>query len=55
MGKTAFGWIKRLSTQALSPAVIGMAYAWGKSHLDPERRDALSDHAAILLDLAPST
>ena len=35
----------------LMPALVAMRYEWGKSPAEPERRDGLSDHAAILLDL----
>lgn len=35
----------------MMPALQAMRYEWGKSELEPERRDGLSDHAAILLEL----
>ena len=34
----------------LLPALIDIAHEWGHSPTAPERRDALSDHAALLLD-----
>lgn len=37
--------------QSLLPCVSTMRYEWGRSSNDTERRDALSDHAAVLLDL----
>ncbi len=36
----------------LLPSVQTMRYVWGVNAVEPSRRDALSDHAAILLDLA---
>ena len=39
----------------LMPALKAMSYAWGQDANDPERRDALSDHAAIILDLDLAT
>jgi len=35
----------------LVPAVIGLRHAWGRDPEQPDRRDALSDHAALLIDL----
>ncbi len=35
----------------IMPALQSMSYEWGRDANDPERREALSDHAAILLDL----
>ncbi|HEX9922342.1 MAG TPA: endonuclease/exonuclease/phosphatase family protein [Anaerolineae bacterium] len=37
--------------QSLLPFVSTMRYEWGSSSDHNERRDALSDHAAVLLDL----
>ena len=31
----------------------GVRYVWGRQASPPERRDELSDHAALILDLAP--
>lgn len=36
---------------AILPALRGMRYEWGVSAEEPKRREGLSDHAAILLDL----
>ena len=36
---------------ASMPALVDMRYEWGHDPAQPERRDALSDHAAIILDL----
>ncbi len=35
----------------LLPAVAGLRHAWGVDPLQPNRRDALSDHAAVVIDL----
>ena len=35
----------------IMPALQAMRYEWGYSPQEPERREALSDHAAIILDL----
>ncbi|MEM7112537.1 MAG: endonuclease/exonuclease/phosphatase family protein [Chloroflexota bacterium] len=36
----------------MMPALQGMRYEWGVSPTEPERRDGLSDHAAMILDLS---
>jgi len=36
----------------LLPTLTGLRHAWGHDPEQPDRRDALSDHAAILIDLA---
>lgn len=33
------------------PFVTQMRYEWGRSRMNPKRRDALSDHAAIVMDI----
>ena len=35
----------------LAPAVKAVRHAWGKDNTQPQRRDALSDHAAIIIDI----
>lgn len=35
----------------LAPAVKAVRHAWGKDNTQPQRRDALSDHAAIITDI----
>ena len=35
----------------LTPAVAKVSHAWGYDSSQPQRRDALSDHAALILDL----
>ncbi len=35
----------------MRPALQAMRYEWGVSEKEPQRRDGLSDHAAIILDL----
>jgi exonuclease III len=35
----------------LAAAVAYVQHAWGYDHSQPERRDALSDHAALIIDL----
>jgi exonuclease III len=37
--------------RSLLPFASTMHYEWGRSSDDIERREALSDHAAVLLDL----
>jgi exonuclease III len=37
--------------QPLLPAVADVRYEWGQSSVDLTRRDALSDHAALIVDL----
>ena len=34
----------------LLPALTGLRHAWGRDPEQPDRRDALSDHAALLID-----
>ena len=36
----------------LLPAVTGLRHTWGQNPEQPERRDALSDHAALIIELA---
>ena len=38
--------------QPLRPHVLQASYVWGKSASAPERRDALSDHAAMIVEVA---
>ena len=38
----------------LTPAIVGMRHAWGVDSDNRHRREALSDHAAIILDLGRS-
>jgi exonuclease III len=39
--------------RSLAPNLIGAAYEWAQAP-DSPRRDAVSDHAALIVDLAPS-
>lgn len=36
----------------LLPAVTGFRHAWGKNPEQPDRREGLSDHAALIIDMA---
>lgn len=36
----------------LAPAINGFRHAWGKNPQQPDRREGLSDHAALIIDLA---
>ncbi len=36
----------------LVPAVTGLQHAWGHDPEQPDRRDALSDHAAVIIEFA---
>jgi len=38
--------------RALLPTLVRFRYAWGSHRDAPQRRDALSDHAAMIIDLA---
>ena len=35
----------------LAPSILDARHAWGRDSTNPDRRDALSDHAALILDL----
>ena len=39
------------SCPRLTPGLTQLQHAWGQVPAQPERRDGLSDHAAIILDL----
>ena len=36
----------------LVPAIVGLQHAWGRDSEQPNRRDALSDHAAVIIEFA---
>lgn len=36
----------------LVPAITGFRHAWGKNPEQPDRREGLSDHAALIIDMA---
>ena len=50
-GRNGFRLDQAFVNRKLIGSVADVRYVWGKSQTDPERRDALSDHAALLLDL----
>ena len=37
----------------LTPSIASVKHAWGQDPAQPGRRDALSDHAALIVDLRP--
>lgn len=39
------------SSPQLTPALVNLQHAWGRDPEQPERRDALSDHAALIIDI----
>lgn len=51
-GGNGFRLDEAFPNRVLWPQVLDMRYAWGTSAHNPTRRDALSDHAAILLDIS---
>ena len=48
-GRNGFRLDQAFINRGLETRLQSVAYAWGKSN-DNDRREALSDHAAILLD-----
>jgi exodeoxyribonuclease-3 len=38
----------------LVPTISGFRHAWGVNPEQPDRREGLSDHAALIIDLASS-
>ncbi len=51
-GNNGFRLDQAFLNQDLLPATLDMKYAWGQPLGETERRDSLSDHAALILDLA---
>ena len=51
-GRNGFRLDQAFANQALLPFIDDVTYHWGHSPTNPKRRDALSDHAALIVDLA---
>ena len=52
-GRNGFRLDQAFANAQLLPSVKNMRYEWGQSDKEDGRRDALSDHAAIILDFKP--
>ena len=50
-GRNGFRLDQAFANQHLLPSVLAMRYEWGRAEEHNERRDALSDHAAIVVDI----
>lgn len=50
-GKNGFRLDEAFVNPELTPFLIAARYVWGQNHDDPDRRDGLSDHAALLIEL----
>lgn len=50
-GGNGFRIDQAFANPTLHPMIRAIRYVWGQQGLEPERRDSLSDHAAIVLDV----